>query len=49
MRGPEIGKKKIPESCDVQDFENQVNVFGGAHMKRYRNKWQTTAGPYQLG
>jgi hypothetical protein len=46
MRAPEIGKK-ILESCDVQNFDNQVNAVVGAHMKRYRNKRQTTAGPSQ--
>jgi hypothetical protein len=40
--------KKL-ESCDVQNFDNQVNAVVGAHMKKYRNKWQTTAGKSQLG
>ncbi len=35
--------------CDVQNFDNQVNVVVGPHMKRYRNKWQTTARESQLG
>jgi hypothetical protein len=43
-RGPKIGKKTL-ESCDVQTFDNQVNAVVGAHMKEYRNKWQT-AGQY---
>ncbi len=34
----------ILESCDVQTFDNQVIAVVGAHMKEYRNKWQTTAG-----
>ncbi len=46
MRGPEIGKK-IPESFDGQNFDNQGNAVVGAHMKRYRNKRQTTARPSQ--
>jgi hypothetical protein len=41
-RDPKIGKKTV-ECCDVQTFHNQVNAFVGAHMKEYRNKWQTTA------
>jgi hypothetical protein len=45
MSGPEIDKKK---SCNVQNFGNQVNAVVGAHMKEYRNKWQTTAGTSQL-
>ncbi len=47
-RGPKIGKKTL-ESCDVQNFDNQVNSVVGAHMKEYRNKRQTTAGQSQLG
>jgi hypothetical protein len=27
----------------------KVNVVVGPHMKRYKNKWQTTAGESQLG
>jgi hypothetical protein len=41
--------KKTPESCDLQNFGNQVNAVVVAHMKGYRNKWQTTAGQSQLG
>ncbi len=26
-----------------------MSVVVGPHMKRYRNKWQTTAGESQLG
>ncbi len=40
---------KILESCDVQNFGNQVNAVVGAHMKEYRNTCQTTAGQSQLG
>jgi hypothetical protein len=47
MRGPEIGKKVL-ESCNVQNVDNKVNAVVVALMKRYRNKWQTTAGPSQL-
>ncbi len=31
------------ESCDVQTFDNQMNAVVGAHMKKCRNKRQTTA------
>jgi hypothetical protein len=41
--------KKTLDSCDVQNFDNQINAVVGAHMKEYRNKWQTTAGQSQLG
>jgi hypothetical protein len=44
---PKIGKK--PRELCVQNFENQVKAVVGAHMKEYRNKWQTTAGESQLG
>jgi hypothetical protein len=27
----------------VQNFDNQVKAVVGAHMKEYKNKWQTTA------
>jgi hypothetical protein len=47
-RVPQIGKK-TQESCDVQHFDNQVNAVVGAHMKEYRNTWQTKAGQSQLG
>jgi hypothetical protein len=33
----------------VHNFDNQVKAVVGAHMKEYRNKWQTTAGEFQLG
>jgi hypothetical protein len=32
-----------------KNFDNQVKAVVGAHMKEYRNKWQTTAGQSQLG
>ncbi len=38
-RVPKIGK----------NLDNQVKAVVGAHMKEYRNKWQTTAGQSQLG
>jgi hypothetical protein len=41
-RVPKIGKKTL-EFCDVQNFDNQVKSVVGAHMKKYKNKWQTTA------
>ena len=47
-RVPKIGKKTL-ESCNVQNFDNQVKAVVGAHRKEYRNKWQTTAGESQLG
>jgi hypothetical protein len=47
MSGPEIGKKVL-ESCNVQNVNNQMNAVVGAHMKRYRNKWQATAKQSQL-
>jgi hypothetical protein len=42
MRGAEIGIKY--KSYNVQNFDNHVNAVIDAHMKRYRNKLQTTAG-----
>jgi hypothetical protein len=47
-RVPKIGKKTL-ESCNLQNFDNQVEAVVGAHMKEYRNRWQTTAGQSQLG
>jgi hypothetical protein len=47
-RVPKIDKKAMG-SCDVQNFDNQVKAVVGAHMKEYKNKWQTTAGQSQLG
>jgi hypothetical protein len=41
-RVPRIGKKTL-EICNVQNIDKQVNVVVGAHMKEYKNKWQTTA------
>jgi hypothetical protein len=49
MMVPEIDRKKILEICNVQNFDNQLNAFVGAHMKGYMNKWQTTAGHSILG
>ncbi len=40
---------KILESCKEHNMDNQVNAVVGAHMQENRNKWQTTAGQYQLG
>ncbi len=42
-RVPKIGKKRTLESCNVQNFDNQVKAVVAAHMKEYKNKWQTTA------
>ncbi len=39
---PKIGKKTL-EICNVQNIDNQVKPVVGAHMKEYKNKWQTTA------
>jgi hypothetical protein len=47
-RVPKLGKKTL-ESFNVQNFDNQVKAVVGAHLKEYRNKWQTTAGQSQLG
>ena len=41
-RVPKIGKKTL-DSCNVQNIDNQVKAVNGAHMKEYKNKWQTTA------
>jgi hypothetical protein len=43
-----IGKKNTRELY-VQNFDNQVEAVVDAHMKEYKNKWQTTAGQSQLG
>jgi hypothetical protein len=40
-RAPKIGKKS--KSCNAQNFD-KVKAVVGAHMKKNRNKWQTTAG-----
>jgi hypothetical protein len=40
---------KTLESFDVKKLDNEVDEVVGAHMKEYRNKWQTTAGQSQLG
>ncbi len=29
------------KSCNVHNFYNQVKVVVAAHMKEYKNKWQT--------
>ncbi len=34
---------------NAENFDNQVKAVIGAHMKEYRNKWQTTVGESQLG
>jgi hypothetical protein len=47
-RVPKTGKKTL-ESCNVQNIDNQVNAVNGAHMKEYKNKWQTTALKSHLG
>ncbi len=41
-RVPKIGKKTLV-SCNVQNIDNQVKAVNGAHLKEYKNKWQTTA------
>jgi len=41
-RVPKKGKKTL-EICNVQNIYNQVKAVVGAHMKEYKNKWQTTA------
>jgi hypothetical protein len=46
--GPNTGKKTL-RSYDVQTFDNHVNAVVFAHKKENRNKWQPTAGQYQLG
>jgi hypothetical protein len=45
--GPKKGEKTL-ECWDVQNFDSQVNAVVGAHMKKYRNKWQTTAGQWTV-
>jgi len=47
-RVPKIGKKTL-EICNVQNIDNQVKAVVGAHMKEYKNKWQTTAYESLLG
>jgi hypothetical protein len=39
-------REKTLKSCYVKKFDNQVNAVVGAHMKEYRNIWQTTAGQW---
>jgi hypothetical protein len=41
-RVPKIGKKTL-ESCNVQNFDNQVKLVVGAHIKEYQ-----TNGKQQL-
>ena len=36
-------QEKITRELYVQSFDNQVKAVVGAHMKEYKNKWQTTA------
>ncbi len=36
-------RSKTLESCNVQNIDNQGKAVNGAHMKEYKNKWQTTA------
>jgi hypothetical protein len=36
-------RQKTLEICNVQNIDNQVRAVVGAHMKEYKNKWQTTA------
>ncbi len=33
---------------DQKNFYNQLKAVVGAHMKEYKNKWQTTAWESQL-
>ena len=35
--------QKSSKDCNVQNIDNQVKAVNGAHMKEYKNKWQTTA------
>jgi hypothetical protein len=35
--------KPLQEICNVQNIDNQVKAVVGAHIKEYKNKWQTTA------
>jgi hypothetical protein len=42
-------RQKVLERCNVQNVDNKMNAVVGAHMKRYRNNYQTTDGPSQLG
>jgi hypothetical protein len=41
-RVPKIGKKTL-EIWYVQNIDNQVKAVVGAHIKEYKNKWQTKA------
>jgi hypothetical protein len=47
-RVPKIGKKNTRELY-VQNIDNQVKAVVGAHIKEYKNKWQTKAWESQLG
>ncbi len=40
-RVPKIGKNT--RELYGQNFDNQVKAVVSAHMKEYKNKWQTTA------
>jgi hypothetical protein len=35
--------KKTLEICNVQNIDHPGKAVVGAHMKEYKNKWQTTA------
>ncbi len=41
-RVPKIGKKTL-EICNLQNIDNLVKAVVGAHIKEYKNIWQTTA------
>ena len=36
-------RQKNTRELYVQNIDNQVKAVNGAHMKEYKNKWQTTA------
>ncbi len=44
-----IGDKLREKIEGVKRDETFFSALVGAHMKEYRNKWQTTAGQSQLG
>jgi hypothetical protein len=47
-RVPKISKKTLA-NCNVHIFDNQLKAVVDAHIREYRNKWQTTAWESQLG
>jgi hypothetical protein len=47
-RVPKIGKRHY-RVVMYKNFDNQVKTVVGAHLKEYRNIWQTTAGESQIG